>query len=149
MNEKGLNTEEREMIKTAKGKEIREFIREKVVTHLLAGEHVDPKDVMKMRFVLTWKAAPESPSGKKGKARLVVLRFQDPYLGKEKTSSPTLSKRGKQLLLQVIVQRNWRLLKGDVTAAFLQGRPLTKSKYAMAPPELAEAMGLQPGERVP
>jgi hypothetical protein len=47
-----------------------------------------------------------------------------------------------------MVQRDWRLLKGDVTAAFLQGRPLTKSKYALAPPELAEALGLPPGERV-
>ena len=35
-----------------------------------------------------------------------------------------------------------------VTAAFLQGRPLSKSKYALAPPELAEAMGLPQGERV-
>ena len=128
---------------------MKEFIKEQVVTRLLAGEHVDPDDVMKMRFVLTWKADPESPEGKKGKARLVVLGFQDPYLGKETTCSPTLNKRSKQMLLQTVVQRNWKLYKGDVTAAFLQGRPLTgKNKYALATPELAEAMGLPPGERV-
>jgi hypothetical protein len=53
------------------------------------------------------------------------------------------------MLLQTVVQHGWKLYKGDVTAAFLQGRPLEgKNKYALAPPELAEAMGLPPGERV-
>ena len=52
------------------------------------------------------------------------------------------------MLLQVVVQNDWKLKKGDVTAAFLQGRPLEKCKYALAPPELAEAMGLPMGERV-
>ena len=85
INEKRLTPAEREMIRFAKGKEVKEFIKEQVVTRLLAGEHVDPDDVMKMRFVLTWKADPESPEGKKGKARLVVLGFEDPYLGKETT----------------------------------------------------------------
>ena len=99
-----------------------------------------------MRFVLTWKKDPDSPGGKRGKARLVVLGFQDPYLGQETTCSPTLNKRSKQMLLQIVVQNGWQLKKGDVTAAFLQGRPLTKSKYAVAPPELAEALGMQPGK---
>ena len=103
---------------------------------------------MKMRWILTWQSDPESPLGKKGKARLVVLGFQDPFLGQENTCSPTLNKRSKQLLLQVVVQRKWELTKGDVTAAFLQGRKLEKSKYALAPQELAEAMGLPVGERV-
>jgi hypothetical protein len=147
VNEKRLNPEEREMMRTVKGKEVREFIKEKAVERLREGEYVDPKDVMKMRFVLTWKN-PDAPNGVKGKARLVILGFQDPWLGKEKTSAPTLNKRSKQLVLQVIVQRGWRLMKGDVTAAFLQGRPLNKNKYALAPPELAEALGLPPGERV-
>ena len=127
---------------------MREFIKEKAVARLVEGEYVDPKDIMKMRFVLTWKKDPDAPGGVKAKARLVILGFQDPWLGKEKTSAPTLNKRSKQLLLQTIVQRGWRLLNGDVTAAFLQGRPLSKSKYALAPPELAEALGLPVGERV-
>ena len=99
-----------------------------------------------MRWVLTWKK--NEDGSPKGKARLVVLGFQDPHLGTEATSSPTLNRRSKQLLLQTVVQNGWELKKGDVTAAFLQGRPLQKCKYAMAPAELAEAMGLPPGERV-
>ena len=148
VNERRLNPEEKEMMRLAKGKEVREFVKEHVVTRLVEGEHVDPKDVMKMRFVLTWKQDPNEPSGKRGKARLVVLGFQDPFLGKEKTSAPTLTKRGKQLLLQLVVQKGWQLQKGDVTAAFLQGRALTKNKYCLAPEELAEALNLPKGERV-
>jgi hypothetical protein len=148
VNERRLNPEERELMRTAKGKEVREFIKEQVVQKLLEGEYVDPKDAMKMRFVLTWKKDPDVPGGLKGKARLVVLGFQDPWLGQENTSAPTLNKRSKQLLLQVVCQRGWRLQKGDVTAAFLQGRPLLKNKYALAPEELAQALNLPKGERV-
>ena len=103
-----------------------------------------------MRWVLTWKVDPESPLGKKGKARLVVLGFQDPYLGQEQTNAPTLNRRSKQILLQVCAQNGWKLYKGDVTAAFLQGRELSneKCKYAIAPKELAEAMGLPEGETI-
>ena len=144
--EKRLNSEEKELIRTAKGKEIREFLKEAVVARLKDGEIVDPKDVMKMRWVLTWKRNEDGTP--KGKARLVVLGFQDPHLGTENTSAPTLNRRSKQILLQTVVQREWKLKKGDVTAAFLQGRPLQKSKYALAPAELAEAMNLPQGERV-
>ena len=148
ITEKHLTPEERELIRLAKGKEVKEFVREKVVERVRDSEHVAVDDIMKMRWVLTWKKDPDSPLGKKGKARLVVLGFQDPYLGQEQTCSPTLNKRSKQLLLQVVVQQKWELTKGDVTAASLQGRKLEKSKYALAPQELAEAMGLPVGERV-
>ena len=36
-----------------------------------------------MRFVLTWKVDPEVPGDKRGKARLVVLGFEDPALGQK------------------------------------------------------------------
>jgi hypothetical protein len=144
--EKRFTPEEKKLIRTAKGKEIKEFLKEAVVARLQQGETVDPSEVMKMRWVLTWKKNDDGTT--KGKARLVVLGFQDPHLGTEHTSNPTLNRRSKQLLLQTVVQNSWPLKKGDVTAAFLQGRPLQKCKYALAPTELAEAMGLPPGDRV-
>ena len=53
---------------------------------------------MRCRGILTWKAA--SPSdhpddvrdGKKGKARLVVVGFEDPGVGVVQNDSPTLTK---------------------------------------------------------
>ena len=136
-----MSPDEKELIRLAKGKEVKEFIKEKVVTPLLEGEHVHPEDVMKMRFVLTWKKDPDSPLGKRGKARLVVLGFQDPYLGQEQTNSPTLNRRSRQLLLQQVVQRNWKLYKGDVTAAFLQGRP-HKMQVLLSPTGASRGNGI-------
>ena len=146
VKEKNLNPAEQQMIREAKGKEVREFVKEHVVERVKEGEDIDMNKVMRMRWVLTWKK--QEDGTKKGKARLVVLGFEDPFLGAENTSSPTLNKRSKQMLLQIAVQNEWRLSKGDVTAAFLQGRPISQSKYALAPPELAEAMNLPKGERV-
>ena len=61
-----------------------------------------PKDqVMRTRWILTWEL--QEDGSKRGKARLVVLGFEDPFLGQETTCSPTLNKRSKQLLLQVCV----------------------------------------------
>ena len=136
------------MMNQAKGKEVKEFIKENVITRLTEGEYVDPKQIMRMRFILTWKKDSSVPEGKRGKARLVVLGFEDPFLGEEQVSSPTLNKRSKQILLQTVCQRGWELEKGDVTAAFLQGKKLDKCKYCLAPPELCEALNLTPGERV-
>ena len=146
VSEKKLNKEERELMNQAKGKEVKEFIKEQVVQRLKDNELVSESEAMKMRWVLTWKK--NEDGSLKGKARLVVLGFQDPHLGSENTSAPTLNRRSKQTLLQVVVERGWKLQKGDVTAAFLQGRTLNKNKYAVAPKELAEAMGLPEGERI-
>jgi DNA topoisomerase IB len=55
ISEKNLNPDEKELIRTAKGKEIKEFIKEAVVAKLKENEDVNPDDVMKMRWVLTWK----------------------------------------------------------------------------------------------
>ena len=146
IREKNLTSDERELIKTAKGKEVKEFIKEHVVERLKAGDIIPKDKVMRMRWILTWKI--QADGERKGKARLVVLGFEDPFLGLETTNSPTLNKRSKQILLQTCVQRDWRLQKGDVTAAFLQGNQTSHQKYALAPPELAEAMNLPKGERV-
>ncbi len=115
VNERRLSAEEKISMNEAKGKEIKEFIKEHVVERITKGEHVDPKDVMKMRWILTWKIDPDTEFGKRGKARLVALGFQDPYLGLETTTSPTLQRRSNQLLLQLATQNDWRLKKGDVT----------------------------------
>ena len=64
------------MIREAKGKEFREFIKEHVVERIKDQENIDPESIMRMRWVLTWKR--QQDGTKKGKARLVVLGFEDP-----------------------------------------------------------------------
>jgi len=71
---------------------------------------------MRMRWVLTVK------SDGTAKARLVVLGFQDHRLGKMPTEAPTVSVRGRNLALQLMANRGFKMRKGDVKAAFLQGQ---------------------------
>ena len=55
VNEKRLTPSEKELMRTAKGKEVKEFIKEQVITRLKEGENPSEEDIMKMRWVLTWK----------------------------------------------------------------------------------------------
>ena len=74
------------------GNEIKEFIKE-AVTRMARNRElqgVESEDIVKMRYVITWKVDPASLEGKKAKVRLVILGFQDPHLGQEQTLAPTM-----------------------------------------------------------
>ena len=55
-----------------------------------------------------------------------------------------MSRRSRNVILHTVVQHGWHLKKADVKAAFLQGKPFdeTQVRYAMPPPELKEALGM-------
>ena len=106
--------------------------------------HIPRERVMQMRWVLSYK---ESGAAK---ARIVILGFQDPDLDKLVSSSPTMSRRTRQLVLQYAAQRGWQTMKGDIKAAFLQGpaSQVERKIYAMPVPELARALGIPEGRAV-
>ena len=70
---------------------------------------------MKMRWVVTFKDDGSL------KARLVVQGFTDQRLGKIPTSSPTASRRSRQIFLTLAASFGFQTHKGDVKCAFLQG----------------------------
>ena len=65
--------------------------------------------LMKMRWVLTFKVLDRNPSKIKAKARLVLLGYSDPDLLELQTSSPTMTRRSRQLLLNLCTHQHWRL----------------------------------------
>ena len=73
-----------------------------------------------MRWVCAWKKVDGSHE-KQAKARLVVKGFTDPDLIKIRAESPTLSKVGRNCLLQLAASCKLTLSMGDVKTAFLQG----------------------------
>ena len=73
---------------------------------------------MAMRWILTWKEAPE---GTKAKARLVAKGFTDPDLLTIRADAPTLSEVGGHCLLQMACSHPMNIEVGDVSTAFLQG----------------------------
>lgn len=139
-----LNPNEREQFREAKKVEIKSWLAKKAIA--AATGHVPSSRLMQMRWVLTWKSIddPENPGQRKAKARLVLRGFQDPDLASLPTSAPTMTRRTRQLFLQMAAQKRWRLLLADAKTAFLQGGATQTKRgvYAIPVPELAEALGI-------
>ena len=142
-----LNPEQRLAMKEAKGIEIQEWLSSKVCRAAIGP--VPAERLMRMRWVLVLKGT-NDPKFVRAKARLVVIGFTDPDLGLESVRSPTLTRRGRQCLLQMGIHKGWQTLKSDAKAAFLQGgdTQLRRQIFGMPVSELQEAMGLQQGQAV-
>ena len=76
--------------------------------------------IVPMRFLLRYKE-------KKPHARVILqgFRHRDVLESKLNTESPTLSRLGKYLLLQIATQRRWKIATMDVKSAFLQSDYIT------------------------
>ena len=99
--------------------------------------HLNPEQILKSRWILTWKNINEEDSQKpqrKAKARLVVLGFQDPKLCEVARDSPTLTREGRHTVLQTIASRGWELSSFDIKTAFLRGQSAQDNPLAMEPP---------------
>ncbi|CAK0867695.1 unnamed protein product [Prorocentrum cordatum] len=146
---KHMTDEQKSLMKGAKLVEVRDWIANNVLEKLPPHIRPKPSDVLKTRWVLTWKKD-EATGGSRAKARLVVLGYQDPRLGEEPVASPTMTRRARNMIFQLTAMKKWKLKKGDVKAAFLQGKgmPDDKPTYIEANDELAEEFGVPGGTAV-
>lgn len=142
--EKKLSPQEMELFKTAKSKEVKNFIAAKVFEKIPASMKPDRSQVLRMRWVLTWKIDPET-SEKKAKARAVVLGYMDPEYEFRPTSSPTMTRSTRQLFLTMCAAYDFTVEKGDVSGAFLQGREYTRKLLCEPLPEICEALSMPHG----
>ena len=102
---------------------------------------------MRCRWILTWKAPEVGGVGRRAKARLVVLGFEDPGLAEIPRDAPTLSKDGRQLLLQLVTSNRWDLLNFDISTAFLKGQGDGRTLGIHPPEELKQALKMQNGDQ--
>ena len=122
-----LNASEKEEFQKAKEVEIQNWIKTGTVSKILR-EKIPYDQVLRCRWILTWKNVDMSPTEYtkdakrvKAKARLVILGYLDPQLEELPRDSPTLGRNTKMLLLQMIASQGWDLRSFDIKAAFLQG----------------------------
>ena len=99
----------------AKDKEIKAWLHHRTVQKVSKGR-IPEHAVMRCRWLLTWKGAngDETPgelalNGKRAKARLVIIGYEDPDISTIKNDSPTLSKDGRQTALQQVSSHRWPL----------------------------------------
>ena len=137
-----LSMEEKQQFDYAQAKELSNVLGSRALRGLTSQEmeSLDPKTVASMRWVLTVK------SDGSCKARLVVLGFQMPGIENLQTSSPTMARLSKNLLLTVVANRGFRLRAGDITSAFLQTEESLEhlNMTVWAPAELAVLFGADP-----
>lgn len=109
---------------------------------------------MRCRWLLTWKGAngDEPPgelalNGKKAKARLVVIGFEDPDLSTISNDSPALTKDGRQVVLQQVSSHQWPLISFDISTAFLHGKGDGRNLGIHPPPDIREALGMSSSDQ--
>ncbi|CAE7356819.1 RE2, partial [Symbiodinium necroappetens] len=143
---KDLSAKELELFDLAKQKEINCWVQTSAIRGILRRK-LNPEQILKSRWILTWKPPEEGETQQRAKARLVVLGFQDPKLTEVSRDAPTLSKEGRAVVLQTIASRRFQLSSFDIKTAFLRGKADATNPLAMEPPkELRKALSLRDDE---
>ncbi|CAE7260810.1 GIP, partial [Symbiodinium necroappetens] len=146
VNVKDLTPHELQLFEKAKEKEIQCWIQTSAIKAVLR-RRLNPEQILRSRWILTWKSPEPGEDQRRAKARLVVLGFQDPKLVDVMRDAPTLSKEGRALVLQTISSMKYELSSFDIKTAFLRGKADENNPLAMEPPrELRQALGLQEDE---
>eukprot|EP00435_Cladocopium_sp_Y103_P007616 s5467_g2.t1 len=146
-----LTTEELDLFRKAKEKEIDSWLSTDTVRRILRHQ-VPEGQLLRSRWVLTWKALDEIEqqevgASRKAKARLVVLGYEDPLIDSLPRDSPTLGKDSRMLALQCIASHRWSAKSFDIRTAFLRGsRQESRILGVEPPPELRLRMKLKDDE---
>ena len=142
--ERKLSPEDWKAFQGAKAIEVKNFIAaqafEALPDHLI---RPSKQQAVNMRWVLTWKT--KDDGSKKPKARAVLLGFQDPGYEHRATTAPVMTRQSRQLLLHMSATHRWKVFKGDVSGAFLQGREYPGDLCCIPCKEILAEMGLPEG----
>lgn len=147
-----LSSEERQLFEKAKGQEIDSWISTGTIAKILRHQ-IPLENIMRCRWILTWKNLDEEESKatgshRKPKARLVVLGYEDPQIDSIPRDSPTMSKLSRMFVLQTAASQKWTIESFDIKTAFLRGTDLSQErKLAIEPPkEMRDRLKLRDGE---
>ena len=145
LKESRMSLEDRLAFIEGKKAELASIFENQVWEIELHPEKVDWNRVMKARFVLKWSA--DNNGNPRAKARLVLQGFSDPDLlrGELDTSSPTLSRSSRQILLAIATCKSWLIFISDVATAFLQGDPQKRILWARIPKDACQLIGVPAG----
>ena len=99
VKERDLKPEELKLFQGAKMKEVNSWLSTETVRRI-ARSQIPQDQILRSRWVLTWKPIEESPNGDKHKpkARLVILGYEDPHLESVARDSPTMGRDTRTLI---------------------------------------------------
>ena len=145
-----LTSEEKELFRNAKDKEIQSWLSTETVCRILRHQ-VPVENIMRCRWILTWKPVDEGDNHRSPqfapKARLVVLGYEDPLVHEIPRDSPTMTKLSRMMILQYAASSNWDIESFDIKTAFLRGEENSERILGLEPPaELRDKLKLAPNE---
>eukprot|EP00439_Symbiodinium_sp_Y106_P025508 s4411_g3.t1 len=143
VSEKRLTPQELQQFKEAKAVEVKNFLAAEAFQVLPPHLRPNASQAIGMRWILTWKCREDGT--RRAKARAVLLGYQDPGYEHRATTAPVMTRQSRQLLLQAAANRQWKVHKGDVSGAFLQGREYPSDLYCIPCDEICRAMQLPTG----
>ena len=131
----------------AKQKELSSFFQNNVWI-FSSEEEADPQRILKARFILNWKKNDDGTP--RAKARLIRQGFRDPDAlnGSLATTSPTLTRISRSMILCLTAMLGFCPFTADITTAFLQGKAYTpdseRAIWIRLPHDAAHLLGLGP-----
>ena len=144
VNFRKLGSEDRSLFKKAMKKEWQSWLENRVTT-IVKRKGIPASRIIGSRWVLTWKKSSDPDDRSVApKARLVLVGFQDPDLGRIATDSPTLRKESKHIVLSICASMKWTIWGADIKTAFLSGDASQRKLCFEPPPEVREFMQLSP-----
>ena len=147
LSERTMSLSDRMAFMEAKQKELSSFFQNNVWIFSTEKE-ADPERVLKARFILNWKKNDDGTP--RAKARLICQGFRDPDAlnGTLQTTSPTLTRVSRNLVLYVASMLGMTLFTADITTAFLQGKEYApdspRAIWIKLPSDAANLLGLGP-----
>ncbi|OLP94836.1 Copia protein [Symbiodinium microadriaticum] len=141
--ERKLSPQDLQKFREAKEVEVKNFIAAKAFEAIPVHLRPSKEQAVGMRWILTWKLRDDGSY--KAKARAVLLGYQDPSYEHRATTAPVMTRQTRQMMLQAAAMHQWRLRKGDVSGAFLQGREYPDVLHCIPCDEICSAMGLEKG----
>ena len=69
---------------------------------------------MRMRWILEWRVD-ETTGDKQAQARIVVLGYMDPEYEHRPTTTPTMARTSRHLVLQTMAWLGFKVYKADAT----------------------------------
>ena len=143
VSEKKLTAQELAQFREAKNIEVKNFLGAQAFEVL--PPHLQPSQdqAIRMRWLLSWKIKDDGTT--KAKARAILLGYQDESYEHRATTAPVMSRQTRQLFLQLAACKGWKVAKGDVTGAFLQGKELSDQLYCVPCDEICQALRVPNG----
>ena len=146
VHERQLDPDEFMKFQKAEQKEVHNFIAAECF-RTWQGRDIQEHEILGMRWLLSWKYDEKykDEGGRKAKARAIILGYQDHNYQHRETSAPTPSKSGRQLYFQMAAWKRFKVEKGDISGAFLQGDDLEEDMWCRPLPEICKELGIAEG----